>query len=504
MDILVFLVFIAIFLISILIVRKFRRSVTYEQCMVIPGPRPLPFIGNVFDVDFKRPYISLSKMVDTFGVLFKIKLFGEEAVVINDGELVRKAFTDEPFGDVFSDRPDYFISRCLVFDGCDVLFRRASKTTMLLRKLLHKGLKRFEKAENQFKDEMKRLLSSLKDTRGNDIDITKTVQRSFANLTSLLLCGSLEKDDSPEIIWEFIDGGNQMGDPGVSAVYNMVPFIKFLPGKFRNLLQKTVKARNRLLDKYYFNHKDSDAMFDTKKREGLVETLIKLRSELDKNDRETIGENHIKGVILDVVFAATETTTTTLINGFALLLEHQNVAKTIQQEIESVVGRGRRPAISDNRRMPFTMATVYEILRYSTIAPLPVPHRAQKQQSFEGYLIPKDTLILFNLWHIHHDPKVWSEPWSFKPERFLDATGNLLATNHKVWQSFLPFSAGRRECSGKSFAKHILFLYLASVLQLFDILPPESGILPDNDPRHYETGITIQVKSFRCRAVPRR
>ena len=186
-----------------------------------------------------------------------------------------------------------------------------------------------------------------------------------------------------------------------------------------------------------------------------------------------------------------------------LLIEHQNVQKKIQAEIDSVIGKLQTPRLANKTDMPYAMATVYEILRYSTITPLPTPHKARGDKVFEGYLIPKDTLILFNLWYIHHDPGVWTDPWSFQPERFLDTDGKLLAADHQIWNNFYPFSVGRRTCLGKTYATGRLFLYLASMLQSFDFCPSTNGRFPDNNPMHYENGIAIKIKDFECRVFPR-
>ena len=42
--------------------------------------------------------------------------------------------------------------------------------------------------------------------------------------------------------------------------------------------------------------------------------------------------------------------------------------------------------------------------------------------------------ILPNLWGIHHDEKIWGDPWEFRPERFLE-NGALLPGDHKLMQS---------------------------------------------------------------------
>ena len=65
-------------------------------------------IGNAFDVDFRRLYLSVSKLTETYGPIFKIKLYGQNIVVINDVELERKAFGSVKYEDIFNGRPDVF------------------------------------------------------------------------------------------------------------------------------------------------------------------------------------------------------------------------------------------------------------------------------------------------------------------------------------------------------------------------------------------------------------
>jgi|EP01047_Picozoa_sp_COSAG01_P060283 cytochrome P450 len=65
---------------------------------------------------------------------------------------------------------------------------------------------------------------------------------------------------------------------------------------------------------------------------------------------------------------------------------------------------------------------------------------------------------------IAHDPSVWPEPLSFKPERFLPGGGGAGRGGLDAFAS-VPFSAGARSCIGKRFslleAKTVLAMILA-------------------------------------------
>ena len=76
-----------------------------------------------------------------------------------------------------------------------------------------------------------------------------------------------------------------------------------------------------------------------------------------------------------------------------------------------------------------------------------VPHSAEKTTTLKGYTIPKGSVVLSNLWAVHHDPDVWDNPDEFKPTRFLDQDGKVIKKDE-----WMPFSTG-----------NILFLFFVLV-----------------------------------------
>lgn len=59
----------------------------------------------------------------------------------------------------------------------------------------------------------------------------------------------------------------------------------------------------------------------------------------------------------------------------------------------------------------------------------------------DGYKLPEGTEIGLFAYAIHRDPKIWTDPECFKPERFAEE-------NNRIPFSFLPFCAGPRNCIG--------------------------------------------------------
>lgn len=92
-------------------------------------------------------------------------------------------------------------------------------------------------------------------------------------------------------------------------------------------------------------------------------------------------------------------------------------------------------------RMPFTEATMLEVLRKSSMVPLGLMHTALEDTEFKGYFLPKRTVLLFNLYEIHHNVEYWKDPQNFRPERFINEDGSFRKDDHVI-----PFFTGKRSC----------------------------------------------------------
>ncbi|CAG7832509.1 unnamed protein product, partial [Allacma fusca] len=130
--------------------------------------------------------------------------------------------------------------------------------------------------------------------------------------------------------------------------------------------------------------------------------------------------------LFDIFAAGSDTVSTTLSWLCAYLIVHKEVQEKLQKEIDEVVGRHRAPVLTDRQFMPYTEAVISEVMRFSSIAPFALFHTAIQDTEFHRFQIPKDTLILPNVYGVHFDPSIWGDPLNFRPERFIDANGKRL------------------------------------------------------------------------------
>lgn len=134
----------------------------------------------------------------------------------------------------------------------------------------------------------------------------------------------------------------------------------------------------------------------------------------------------------------------------------------------------------------YLRACIDEALRMSP----PIPGTLWRQQVAEGdkesgpliidgHIIPPGTHIGVNTYAIHHNEAYFPEPFTYRPERFLEKSA---ATRGPVKNAFVPFSIGSRACLGKSMAYLEASLVLARTLWHFDFVkaPNDAGNLGES------------------------
>ncbi|KAG6378884.1 cytochrome P450 [Boletus reticuloceps] len=181
---------------------------------------------------------------------------------------------------------------------------------------------------------------------------------------------------------------------------------------------------------------------------------------------------------------------------FLALTLFPDVQKKAQAEIDAVIGSDRLPNFTDRDSLPYVEALAKEVLRWNVVVPLAVPHRVAEDDVHDGYYIPKGTLVIPNIWFMLHDPRTYSEPNEFRPERFL---GKAPETDPRS----ICFGFGRRICPGLHLADASVWISVAMSLAAFDVSKIiENGVevTPEIDP---SSGTISHPKPFKCSIKPR-
>src|SRR5690348_3513510 len=175
--------------------------------------------------------------------------------------------------------------------------------------------------------------------------------------------------------------------------------------------------------------------------------------------------------VFDLFLAGAETTSTTLTWIFLYMARHPHIQEKLAEEIQRVVGNSRLPSLTDRPEMPYTEAVIHEVMRKVTLVPISVFHSTMEDVEFHGYQIPKETIVMINLYEVHNNIGLWGDPENFRPERFLSKDG----TKFERREGFVPFSTGKRVCLGETLARDELFLFTSALFQAFEVSVDPNG-----------------------------
>ncbi|KAE9392964.1 cytochrome P450, partial [Gymnopus androsaceus JB14] len=99
-----------------------------------------------------------------------------------------------------------------------------------------------------------------------------------------------------------------------------------------------------------------------------------------------------------------------------------------------VIGKTQLPDFEDWDNLPYLEAMLKEkSLRWNPVLLLSLPHRSMSNNIHDGYLIPGGLTVVGNTWKILHDPKAYSDPFTFDPECFLPKDRKELAPNPSLY-----------------------------------------------------------------------
>ncbi|RXW23128.1 hypothetical protein EST38_g2725 [Candolleomyces aberdarensis] len=151
------------------------------------------------------------------------------------------------------------------------------------------------------------------------------------------------------------------------------------------------------------------------------------------------------------------------------LLEHPEVLKKAQVQLDSVVKPGHLPDLDDEPSLPYITAIMKEALRWREVTPFGVPHALSTDDEYKGYHIPAGTIVIANQWAMLHDENVYTDPFEFNPDRFINPETGKIDYSRARDPGHACFGFGRRICPGRFMALESLWLSIASLIATFDI-----------------------------------
>ncbi|XP_005093234.1 steroid 17-alpha-hydroxylase/17,20 lyase [Aplysia californica] len=483
--------------------RQIRTKDKQLYGRAIPGPtgwRSMKaFLSGAFNNNL---HIFAWECARRYGDVVQVTLGSQATIFLNNPKTIRKLFSDNDIKRFSNDRPPSFIGKYIVYDTHNMAFTHRTSVQQQRRKVFHRVLKFYGENVCRIEGIIVKVLSKLTEHMKNksEIELTDLVSDTVLEMIYILLAGDLtsKSQESMNVLRHFNRKWEQFFVFEIETVLQCFPFLRKVPGlPFKRKYETLLQARDDVMEHYFHDMKNT---YSKDQERGIVDYLLTAQAELlESGDDFTITDDTIKASICETTAAAYVSSTSTVSTLFLILLQHPDIQEKMYTEIAGVVGAEETPQLLHRSQLPYVEATILETLRYTTVSPFLLPHYTRTDISFEGMHIPRNSVLVMNAWHCHRREDLWEDPWTFKPERFLNEKGELLASNHPVRMNLVAFGAGSRQCPGETFSKSRLFLIVATLLNNFEFFPLEGVPLPSEDPRDWPDGNVIKApEPFRC------
>ena len=442
-----------------------------------PGPFPFPFVGN-FPQMLCDPVDPFSKLAEEYGDIYTLSFPTGNMVVLNTASLVREARLKKR-GDLVGKSPDILYPLPVIL-GDDFGQQDYSPKYVLRKKIFLSALHQIESRINykssteRAVDAVKILLEQIESNEGKPFSPKEYLHASIlAQLWKMLTTKKVSIDDP--IVKSLLEFNEIFAKQAIKGtLYQMIPFGSYLPNQFNRDVKRAVKIRESILPAEFKAHLET---FQLNLIRDLTDSFISLfKKEIPKHDCKDVGSiEAVPGLMLDVFAAGAETTSSSLAWFILYMVLHKNVQKRIHREIDNVLETDRNPEWEDIKDMPYLQAALCEVMRITKVVPFAATN-AIRDTTIAGYPIPKGTLVALNLARVHHDEREWPEPDVYKPERFLDSEENFVGWTKL--HGFMPFSVGKRECTGQSLARIMMLMFASTLLHRYEIVLPEGSERP--------------------------
>jgi cytochrome P450 len=177
-------------------------------------------------------------------------------------------------------------------------------------------------------------------------------------------------------------------------------------------------------------------------REDILATMMLARDE----QGEGLSDEQLHDELVTLIAAGHETTATAIAWGVELLTHNPREMLRVREDDEAYLD-----------------ATVKEILRIRSPAPIAAGRYLTEPFSIGRWTVPAGVGLIVDAYGVHHNPDVYPEPRAFKPERFLGEQPDSY--------SFLPFGGGAHRCIGATLAMLEIKVFLRAILERFDLAP---------------------------------
>lgn len=479
--------------VTLLFTLQLLRWLRQRSSTCPPGPLAWPVIGNAAQLG-NAPHLYFTRMAKKYGNIFQIKL-GCRTVVVLNGDSIKQALVKQ--GPQFAGRPD-FTSFQYISNGDSLAFGTMSDWWKVHRRVAHSTVRMFSTGNPQTKKTFEHhIICEFKELLELFVGKTKEHQYfqpltylvvSTANTMSAVCFGkrySYEDEEFRQVV-----GRNDQFTQtvGAGSIVDVMPWLQYFPNPiktiFDNFKRLNLEFGMFIRDKVIEHRKTIQSSTIRDMTDAFIVALDQLSEK-----GVSLGKDFVSPTVGDIFGASQDTLSTAMQWIIIILVKYPEMQVRLRQEVDKVVDRSRLPTIEDQPQLPYVMAFIYEVMRFTSFVPLTIPHSTTTDTTIMGYTIPKNTVVFVNQWSNNHDPDMWSHPETFDPLRFLDQNG---ALNKDLTSNVLIFSLGKRRCIGEELSKMHLFLFTVLITHQCNITAD-----PARPPKlDFNYGLTLKPHAF--------
>ncbi|XP_039745799.1 cytochrome P450 4d2-like isoform X2 [Pararge aegeria] len=465
----------------------------------VPGPRPLPLVGNghmfVTKPSGFLPLLHRFKM--EYGDAFRVHLFHNPYVILSHPKYVEPLVSHS---ELITKGRSYSFLRPWLGDGLLTSTGFRWRTT---RKFLTPAF-HFNVLQNflpVFLKNEKILIKKLQNyADGRAFDAFPIIAlTALDNVTESIMGVSIEAQTNSES--EYVKAietvakivSLRMRNPfaGEETIFRLLRHKKAQDealGVLHSQTQKVIKMRREELKNVNKSGVNEQSDNGIKNKHDFLDLLL-----LSTIDGKKIDDQHVREEVDTFMFEGHDTTTSGISFTLYCLAKHPEMQEKILEEQRRILGQNldRDPSYVDLKEMKYLELVIKESLRMYPSVPL-IERLMVKDTEIAGLKLRKGTSVLVNIMEMHRNPELYDNPLEFRPERHDTASANS-AKNAFSW---LAFSAGPRNCIGQKFAMMELKITVASVIKNFTVLPvdvEEPGLCAELILRS-EVGVNIKLK----------
>lgn len=459
-----------------------------ESSPTVPGPRPLPLIGNLWDVMTAPHETSLDFSTDfheRYGGIFTLQIGSKRQLFASHQELVAEMCSNPVWSKAVHEPLEEL--RALGGDGLFTAYNEEPNWGRAHRLLMPAfGTMAMKDYFPQMLDIAEQLMVRWERFGPRqDLDVAGDMTR--LTLDTIALCAfdvrfnSFYSEKSHPFVEAMVGALGEAGDRE-----NRLPGVQpFLVGKNRKF-KKDVDTMHRIADEIVTER------LETPEGERPDDLLERMLTAVDPLTGDRLSEENVRYQMATFLIAGHETTSGLLSFATHLLLTHPEVLERARRNVDEVLGH-RVPTFEDMKDLGYIGQVLRETLRLYPTAPA-FGLAPSEDTTLGGYPIGAGEQVIVLLPTLHRDPAVWADPDRFDPDRF--APERMEQIPEYAW---MPFGHGARACIGRPFALQEATVVLAMMLQRFDLALAD----PETEMKVGET-LTLKPENLTIRATARR